>query len=699
MLILKPTLNNVARHAWANSTSRLLRACGFHAGTPGQASTRSPQLALFAGNAAGLGDTDGTGAAARFNSPHACATDAHGNVYVADSLNHTIRKIDTHGAVRTWAGAPGLFGSVDGAGAIARFNSPRGIAVDAFGNVFVADTFNHTIRKIDTHGVVSTWAGAPGLSGTHDGPDNTARFKRPRGIAIGPLGTVFVADTGNHTIRMIDATATVRTAAGTPGKSGSADGQACAASFYSPHGVAVDAIGRVYVADTNNHTIRKINNLGMVSTLAGSAGQHGGTHAQGRAARFCNPHGVALDPAGNVYVADTDNHTIRKIDASGAVSICAGTLGVFGSADGGSTTPCFYKPHGVAVNASGEVLVADTCNHMVRTITLGGFVRTLAGNAGRVGGANGMGALASFDGPQGIAHDPSGNLLVSDTSNHTIRKINAEMQVSTLAGTAGTQGSLDRSGAASRFQTPHGITSDAQGNMLVADTNNHTIRKISPQGEVSTLAGIAGRGGCTDGPADFARFSSPRGVVADAFGNVFVADTNNHTIRKITASGMVSTLAGKAANCGSADAAVGSEARFFFPTGITADAVGNLYVADMNNHTIRKITPQGAVSTLAGAAQVPGGIDATGAAARFNNPTGVVVDAQGNVYVADTGNHTVRKISPDGVVRTVVGTLGQSGFVAGPLPGVLAHPSAITLRASALYIVVNNGVVQVTPVP
>ena len=228
----------------------------------------------------------------------------------------------------------------------------------------------------------------------------------------------------------------------------------------------------------------------------------------------------------------------------------------------------------------------------------------------------------------------------------------------------GSNPGADGTGSAARFYFPNGVAVDSAGNVYVADTNNYTIRKITPSGVVSTLAGLAGSPGSADGTGSAARFNDPYGVAVDSAGNVYVADTGNNTIRKITPSGVVSTLAGLAGSIGSADG-TGSAARFFQPYGVAVDSAGNVYVADTNNNTIRKITPSGVVSTLAGLAGSFGSADGTGSAARFYYPEGVAVDSAGNVYVADTGNDTIRKITPSGVVSTLAGLAGSIGSADG----------------------------------
>ncbi len=623
-------------------------------------------VTTLAGTAGQAGSTDGTGAAARFLIPCGVAVDSSGNVYVGDTGNDTIRKITPAGVVTTLAGTAGQAGSTDGTGAAARFRTPYGIAIDASGNLYVADTNNDTIRKITPAGVVTTLAGTAGAAGSTDGTGTAARFNSPLGIAIDASGNVYVADSDNDTIRKITPAGVVTTLAGTAGVAGSTDGTGAAARFSFPLGIGVDAAGNVYVADSNNDTIRKITPAGVVTTLAGTAGAAGSTDGTGAAARFNTPYGLAVDASGNVYVADKVNDTIRKITPAGVVTTPAGTAGQVGSTNGG----LFNAPVGVAVDASGNLYVADSRNDTIRKITAAGVVTTLAGSAGSAGSTDGTGAAARFNTPLGVAVDASGNVYVADSANDTIRKITAAGVVTTLAGTAGQAGSADGTGAAARFKTPYGVAVDSSGNVYVADTGNDTIRKITPAGVVTTLAGTAGAAGSTDGTGAAARFRNPLGVAVDSSGNVYVADSTNDTIRKITPAGVVTTLAGTAGAAGSTDG-TGAAARFNSPCGVAIDASGNVYVGDQTNDTIRKITPAGVVTTLAGTAGAAGSTDGAGAAARFNSPCGVAIDASGNLYVGDKGNSAIRKMIPGpapvtGVSPALAAGAGSLWFTASP---------------------------------
>jgi len=344
----------------------------------------------------------------------------------------------------------------------------------------------------------------------------------------------------------------------------------------------------------------------------------------------------------NASTSVTTSPVALVVQAPMFVSTIAGTAGGAGSADGAGTAARFNLPADNAIDGAGNTYVADADNDTIRMITPVGVVTTLGGHAG-VSGSNDGTASALFNHPAGIAVDVAGNAYVADTNNNIIRKlVIASSAVTTLAGQPGVAGSTDGSGTAARFSGPSGIVVDPAGNIYVSDTLNHTIRKVTSTGAVTTVAGTAGLSGLVDGTGTAALFHGPQGLVLDGTGNLFVADTNNNAIRKLVlASGVVTTVAGQSGIAGSSDGPV-AQAQFHFPSGLGIDAAGNLYVADTENHTLRKITTTGAVSTLAGLAGVSGGADGTGTAARFNFPTGLTATSTGDVYIADTNNDTIR---------------------------------------------------------
>ena len=662
-------------------------------------------LNLLAGQIGGPGSIDGAGKNARFNGVSAIAFDVAGNEYVADTANNTIRKITPAGVVSTVAGRAGTAGSVDGVGAAARFSGPTGIALDAAGSVYIADTGNHTIRKLAPDGRVTTLAGVAGSTGSSDGVGSAARFNSPAGMASDAAGTLYVADTNNLVIRKIDPAGAVSTLAGLAGAAGTVDGQGAAARFNGPHGIALDASGAVYVTDTwhfpqshtdsVNSTIRKVSPGGLVTTLAGLAGTTGRSDGAGAAASFYYPGGIAVDASGNLYVADTFNSLIRKVTPGGDVSTLAGGMG--GSADGAGTAASFLYPAGIAIDASGMLAVADTGNATVRRIDLSNRVSTVAGLAAQYGNVDGQGALARFNGPYGVAADGLGNIYVADSFNATIRRISAAGMATTLAGVPGVFGSADGAAASAQFNAPYGVAADGSGNVYVADTGNNLIRKISAAGVVSTLAGSAGQAGSADGQGALARFNGPYAIALGRNGNLLVADTLNHAIRSITPTGSVTTLAGVAQVAGASDGAA-SAARFNLPYGVAVATDGTVFVADSGNHAIRRISIDGATSTVAGMAGSSGNADGDGATARFNSPQGLSLDAGGALYIADTLNATVRRLGLDGQVTTVAGVAGQDGLLTGSLPGRLYRPFGVAVTPSgAIAVSSGNSVLTVRP--
>jgi len=314
-----------------------------------------------------IGAVNGTGTNALFDDPAGVAVDASGNIYIADSANNAIRLLATNGVVRTFAGQLGVTGAQDGTGTNAQFDAPSGLAFDLSGNLLVTDTGNGTIRKISPAGAVTTVAGQAGQTGFLDGAEGTALFSSPLGIAVANNGGIYVADSGNHVIRLVTA-GNVSTLAGDPTFWGSADGQGTNAQFNAPCDLVFDTHSNLFVSDANNHTIRKITPIGLVTTFAGAAGLDGSADGSTTNARFCHPAEIAFDRWGNLLVADSFNETLREISTNGVVSTISGLTGVSGSADGVNGQGRFFNPYGLAFEADGALLVVDTYNELIREV-------------------------------------------------------------------------------------------------------------------------------------------------------------------------------------------------------------------------------------------------------------------------------------------------------------------------------------------
>ena len=636
-------------------------------------------LGVFAGLPSGVGMVNGTASAARFDFPCSVGVDGSGNTYVADTANACIRLISPAGVVSTFAGNPGHPGSADGTGSAAGFNQPDGLAVDKNGNVYVADTANATLRMITPAGVVTTLAGKAGVTGNVNGPAAGATFNQPSAVAVDAGLNLYVADSGNHAIRLVTPAGVVSTLAGT-GAAGKADGPAVSATFNAPMGVAVDGAGNVFVADTQNHTIRQIT-AGIVSTLAGTAGAPGSADGTGIKAAFSGPTGLAVAASGTLFVADTGNQTLRAIKAGGITTTLAGMAGTFGDTNALGKAATFYSPRGLALDGASNLYVADAANNLIRLVSPLGTVANFAGIAGSPGWAEGKGTTVAFNNPVALAVNAAGTLYVAEATNHIIRMVTAAGQSSTVAGTPQVAGYQDGPGATAAFNTPSDVAMDGAGNLFVADAGNQVIRKITAAGVVTTLAGTPGTAGFLDGAAATATFNQPSALALDGLGNVYVADTGNGAIRLISSGGVVSTVA----------------KGYTQVQGLAVDAAGNVYAADAGVNALYVISGLKASTLLAGKPGVTGSADGAALSATFNHPTRLTLDAADNLYVTDAFNDTIRKLTPGGAVTTVVGQAGLDTMLPGNLPGALANPSGIAVAPATglLFICVPDAILSV----
>ncbi|HEX3798591.1 MAG TPA: Calx-beta domain-containing protein [Verrucomicrobiae bacterium] len=529
--------------------------------------TPSGVVTTIAGRSRDSRDVDGPASVARFTQPNGIALDRAGNIYVCETGGNTIRKISTNGLVTTVAGTmnqPG--GTNDGTGINARFHFPFSLVVDGSGKIYVADYFNYTVRAgvpANSSPVILTQPQPFTETATYSGSFTvTAIGQAPlfyqwyqNGVAINgatnssyainslqPVnaGTYYVtisnalgAVTSSNVTPTIEIPYYFTTLAGSPGVTGIADGMGSSARFNRPEGVAVDSSGNVYVSDTGNATIRKISSAGVVTTFAGTPGKLGSSDGVGTNATFNTPYNLSMDTAGNIYVAEYGNDLIRKISPSANVTTLAGQAGGAFEMDGAGNQAAFYYPTGIATDTNGTVFVTDSYGETVRQVTSGGIVTTIAGLNSERGSTDGVGAAALFNGPQSVAIDAGGNLYIADVLNANIRKVAPGGVVTTLTGLSRIIDNVDGPLATARFGEPTGLTADKSGNVFVVDENNNNVRKIGADGIVMTIAGKATvAGNSADGIGQAALFASPQAITVDNFGDLYVADYNNSTIRK-----------------------------------------------------------------------------------------------------------------------------------------------------------------------
>jgi hypothetical protein len=666
-------------------------------------------ISTVAGNGTGGFSGDGGPAtSAELNIPYGVAVDTGGNLFIADTFNNRIRKVTPGGVINTVAGNGTQGFSGDGGPATsAQLHLPTGVAVDTAGNLFIADRNNHRIRKVTPSGVISTVAGngTGGFSGD-GGPATSAQLNYPTGVAVDTAGNLFIADSSNSRVRKVTSSGVISTVAGNGTQGFSGDGgPATSAQLLNPTGVAVDTAGNLFIASFNNR-VRKVTPAGGISTVAGNgiAGS-GGDGGPATSAQLNAPSGVAVDTAGNLFIADSGNSRVRKVTSSGVISTVAGNGTQGFSGDGGPATSAqLNAPSGVAVDTAGNLFIASF-NNCVRKVTPSGVISTVAGNGiGGFSGDGGPATSAQLNAPSGVAVDTAGNLFIADERNNRIRKVTPGLVISTVAGN-GSEGFSGDGGpaTAARFYFAEGVAVDTVGNLFIADSGNNRVRKVTPDGMISTVAGngIGGFGG-DGGPATSAQLNYPTGVGVDTAGNLFIADTFNSRVRKVTSSGVISTVAGNGTEGFSGDGGPATSAQLLDPTGVAVDTAGNLFIADRNNHRLRKVTPSGVISTVAG--NGTGGFSGDGGpatSAQLNYPTGVAVDTAGDLFIADSGNSRVRKVTSSGGISTVAGNgIASSGGDGGPATSAqLLDPTGVAVdTASNLFIAsFNNRVRKVTP--
>ena len=653
----------------------------------------------YAGNDAIFADGGKAATAAHLVGPNNMAVDAQGNVYISASGLSMVLKVATNGVVSVFAGN-GLSGSGgDGGLAVgASLSYPAGLAFDSSGNLYIVDVFNSNVRKVDTNGIISTVAGDGGQGGfSGDGGLATqALLANPQGVAVDKSGNLYIVDRGNQRIRMVNASSgIISTIAGssTTGYSGDG-GPAAQATFNLPSSIAIDASGNLYIADTNNWAIRRISTSGIITTVAGN-GQYGygGDNGQATKAKLAGPTGVAVDASGNLYIADSGNERIRYVNSSGVIATIAGT-GVAGfSGDGSAATAArFSNPVAVALDASGNVYVADLDNNRIRRFALGGTVTTFAGTTNSVGDG-GPSTQARVE-PWAVAVDSAGNLYIADRSEQRVRKVTPAGTIATVAGTGQTGYGGDNGPAtAAVLSTPNDVAVDRSGNLYIADAGNNRIRRVDAA--TGTITTFAGTGGCCyagtgtggdGGLATAATLYYPVSVAVDASGNVYFTDLVQTktspapvAIRRVTTDGMIHTWAGGGTKVGfSGDGGPPLSAQFGSSIeNIRTGPDGSLYIADTNNNRVRKVDPAGAtINTVAGNAQTSAsGNGGPATSAGLDPPWSVVVDAAGNFYIGANG--TVREVTANGTIGPYAGN-GGWGFSGDGGPATAASVAGVS---------------------
>jgi sugar lactone lactonase YvrE len=605
-------------------------------GSAGNAELRWPRYGTLAGGLCSPGR-----ALAFAVNPLAVTADGRGGFYVSDDIHAVVCHVDADGAVALVAGN-GVSGYTgDGmAASRAELYFPSGLALAPNGDLVIADRWNQRVRRVDAvTGTITTIAG-DGTAGSRGdgGPAVDAQLSFPSGVAVDRDGTVFIADSKNNRVRRVDPTGTITTI-GRPD-----------AALDLPLGVAVTPDRAVLVADANNNRVRRISADGAVSTVAGTgATGEAGDGGPAIDAQLSSPFGVAVTPDG-FAIADAGNRRVRVVDEAGVIASLA-------------IDPAVVFPTGIASDGEHGLLVADQGAHVVRRV-VDGRTETVGGNGlASYSGDGGSGPDATFYEPIAVATTPDGGVLVADSLNHVIRRIDADLTTHLVAGTPGQAGHTGDGGPAvqATLEFPTGVAIDPAGAVLIADVGNHVVRRVERDGIITTIAGdgTAGSKG-DDGPAIDAELEAPIAIASDAAGNVFIADAGNHRIRRVDAlAHTIVTVAGTGTPGDSGDGGDARAAQLDSPSGIAVSAQ-SVVIADTGNQRVRAVDlGTGIITTLAGTGEIGFSIDGTNAAqARLDHPAGVAIDASGAVYIADKGNCLIRRVVRRGdqqVLTTVIG--------------------------------------------
>jgi uncharacterized protein (TIGR03437 family) len=602
----------------------------------------------------------GPAISAALNFPTGIALDAQGNMYVADSGNSRVRRIATDGTINTVAG-DGIptYGGDNGPATAAQID-PAAIAVDSHGNLYIADGNNYRIRKVDTNGIITTIAGngTAGYVGDN-GPATSAEIDFVADVAVDNAGNVYLADYYNYEVRKIDTTGMMTDFAGGVSYGSIASGVPATTAVMNPQGVAFDGTGNLYISDANgNYTVIQRVDLstGLIYTVAGS-GTVGFTGDSGVAlyAELNNPAGIVVS-AGAIYFADVSNLRVRKI-ANNIINTVAGT----GDRDTGPATNAFLNfPEGLAIDGTGDILVADTGNLEAREFKAGGNI-------------NGVGQLQGGS-PFGAAVDKAGNFYITDEEPSFPSQMPHILQISpggttTVIAGNGPDGFSGDEGPATLavLNTPQGLGVDAAGNIYVADRGNSRVRKIDTTGTINTIAGNGKIQYSGDGGPAIAAGIDPFDLAVDSAGDVLVVDQFNNRVRMIAPNNTITTVVGTGVPGYAGDGGAATQALLKLPSGIALDHSGNMYIADSGNSVVRRVTTGGLITTIAGNGQLtPSTGDGGPATAAQLNPFGVAVDAAENVYVTDFFNDRVRVLMPETVMAasmSIVSGSGQSGPV------------------------------------
>jgi sugar lactone lactonase YvrE len=617
-------------------------------------------ITTIAGNGrAGFSGDNGPALKASLNFPAGLCHDQEGNLYVADRNNHRVRRIDLSGVITTIAGTGTPDWGGDGGPAVeAHLNYPSDLVCDGKGNLYISDRSNNRIRKVDSKGIISTIAGLglPEFGGDF-GPATEAFLKYPFGIDLDKKGNLYIADRGNNRIRKVDPQGIITTVAGDGTHFFAGDyGPATRASLAYPTDVVADNSGNLYIADRNNNRIRRVDPLGIMTTVMGIGRyEYNGDNEIASETSLHLPFALALSRDGKLVIVDRNHFRIRSMDLKfHSIATLAGNGNSWFRGDGGPGNGATLEfPSGMAADSKGNIIFSDKMHNRLRFIDPKGFIFTLAGSGSQGNeGDGGPVSEASLYLPDAIAVDRKDNIyfVSPQGSSKFVRKIDSQGKIMLFAGN-GVLGDKGDGGPAVKasFGVIQDIAVDHQGNVYLADLTNRKVRKVDTQGIISTLA--------SDTWVKIVDEEiHPNGIAVNKLGEIFISDSGSSKIRKIDRDQKVTTFAGTGEFRDFGDGGPAFQAGIRSPGGLTFNFDGELYIAEETSHRIRKINKEGTIIHVAGTGVAGYGGDGGPAIhAQLKSPYRMVFDKEGNLYFSDRDNNRIRKIDPQGIISTVAG--------------------------------------------
>lgn len=590
--------------------------------------------------------------------------DRDGNIYISHRSKNRIRKVTPDGIITTIAGNGNAGFSGDGGSALeATLNFPAGLAVDDEKNLYIADRNNHRIRKVSPDGIITTVAGTgiPDFGGD-EGSALAAHLHLPSDVEVGPKGNLYISDRSNHRIRKVDQQGTITTVAGIGLEGFGGDfGLAIKAVLKFPFGISLDLKGNLYIADRGNNRVRKVDTRGTITTIAGdSMHSFGGDYGPASHSNLAYPTDVVVDAENNIYIADRNNNRIRKIDRQGVITTFMG-IGETDFNGDNEIAPdtSLHLPFALAIHPNNQLLVVDRTHFRVRSVGLKNYrVSTVAGNGKSLfKGDGGPGKGATLNTPSGIVLDSHDNILFADLQHHRIRKLAPDGIITTFAGNGreGYEGNGGPALSAALFM-PSTLAIDHEDNLYVVHRlgNSWVIRKIDAGGTITHFAGNGQQGSEGDGgPAVEASFYTISDIATDKMGNVYISDSTSRSIRKIDKQGIIQKVLDETR------VPMGEE---FHPNSVRVDAEGAIYFSDSGSSRIGKLGSNGVFHIIGGSGEFKdSGNNGSAISAGIRSPGGLVLGSDGTLYLAEEQTARIRKIDTQGIISPVAGT-GEPGF-------------------------------------